>query len=224
MSELLHTELVSPAGLTPHPKNYRTHSAAQVDHICASIQTHGMYRNVVIAQDGTILAGHGVVAACVKLGMPSIAVVRLPIGPDDVRALQVLAGDNEISNLADVDDRQLSEILKSIADIDVENLMGTGYDQSQLAALTYVTRHRSEIPTMNAAAAWAGLPEYEEGEPPIKLVVNFKSFEDRERFRVETGIQMDSAKPDGRTWSTRWPWTDHEAMADFRFIQGAEEQ
>ena len=56
-------ELLPLAELRPHPRNDGTHPPDELAHLKASITTHGVYRNVVIAQDGTILAGHGVIQA-----------------------------------------------------------------------------------------------------------------------------------------------------------------
>lgn len=44
--------------LRAHPRNYRRHPDDQLAHIMRSIELHGFYRAVVIARDGTVLAGH----------------------------------------------------------------------------------------------------------------------------------------------------------------------
>ena len=122
------TETVPVLSLKRHPRNYREHRPEQVAHIVASIRQHGFYRNVVIANDNTILAGHGVVAACKEMGLDAVPVVRLDIAPDSPLALKLLTGDNEISRGADTDDRVLAEILRDVMDGDPMNLIGTGYD------------------------------------------------------------------------------------------------
>ena len=112
----MNIETVPINNLKPHPQNYKEHPENQLDHIIKSINEHGFYRNVVIAKDDTILAGHGVVMACIKMGKKEIPCIRLDIESDSTQALKVLTSDNEITNLAQVDDRQLSEILKEILD------------------------------------------------------------------------------------------------------------
>jgi ParB-like chromosome segregation protein Spo0J len=108
------TEVVAIADLKPHPKNYRAHPPDQLAHIAQSIREHGVYRNIVIARDGTVLAGHGVLEALKQLESTHATVVRLDIGPDDPRAIKVLTGDNEIGRLAEIDDRVLSELLSGL--------------------------------------------------------------------------------------------------------------
>lgn len=49
--------------LRSHPRNYRKHPAKQLTRIRESLRDHGFYKNVVAAEDLTILTGHGVVLA-----------------------------------------------------------------------------------------------------------------------------------------------------------------
>src|SRR5258707_279190 len=100
-------EIVAVADLKPHPQNYREHPDDELEHIVESIRANGFYRNVVVARDNTLLAGHGVVQAAKKLGKTEIPVLRLDLDPDDPKALKVLVGDNEIARMAMVDDRAL---------------------------------------------------------------------------------------------------------------------
>ena len=129
-------EVVPITSLKPHPRNYRRHPDDQRDHIEASMREHGVYRNVVIARDGTILAGHGVVEAATHAGVTEVPVVRLDVDPDDPAAIQVLVGDNGAGLLAEVDHRLLTDHLKALAEMDA--LLGTGYDEMALAALTAI--------------------------------------------------------------------------------------
>ena len=61
--------------LVPYAKNARTHSASQVDQIAASIREWGWTNPVLVAEDGTIIAGHGRVLAARKLGVAEVPVM-----------------------------------------------------------------------------------------------------------------------------------------------------
>jgi hypothetical protein len=199
-------EMVAVADLKPHPRNYRRHTPEQLMHLEQSLREHGFYRNIVVAEENTILGGHGIVEAAQLKGVTTVPVVRLPYPPDDPRALKVLAGDNEILHFAEVDDRALSEILKEVRDADLTGLLGTGFDDAQLANLVFVTRGAHELAGLDAAAEWVGMPEYEPQVRAIQLTVFFDTPEDREKAlglldithvkRYETGT---------KTWSTWWP-------------------
>ena len=147
-------EIVDLSAMQPHPRNYQEHPDAQLQHIEASIKTHGIYRNIVLADDGTILAGHGVVAAAARAGRTSIPARRMPYGPDDPRAIQLLVADNEIARLAIRDDMAISELLKSVRDesATVENsLLGTGYDDESALELisSIVDEPTADVPSDN---------------------------------------------------------------------------
>lgn len=208
-------ETVNISELHPHPRNYRGHPDDQINHLMESIKEHGFYRNIVIARDGTILAGHGVVKAVEKMGIESVPVIRLDVDSDDTRALKVLAGDNEIGKLGEIDDRALSEMLKEIKDFDIDGLLGTGYDEMMLANLAMVTRPASEIKDFDAAAAWAGMPEYEEGgdDKAIRVMVTFRSEEDKMKFASILGLSFTD-----KTKATWWPAKKNEDYSSVKFL------
>lgn len=171
--------------LKPHPKNYREHEDEQLKHIEESIRANGIYRNVVASSDGFILAGHGVVKACGRMGIEEIQVTIVPHKHDTPKAMKLLTGDNEIANLGVIDDRALTEILKGVHEHD--DLLGTGFDEIQLATLVLATRTVDEIEDFDAAAEWVGMPEYE-NEKTLKLILHFEKDGDRKKALGVLGL------------------------------------
>ena len=207
-------EVTSLSSLRPHPKNYRTHPEDQLAHIVASIKRHGFYRNIVVAKDGTILAGHGVVEAAKKMSLEKVPLVRLDLAPDDPRALQLLAGDNEIGLLAEVDDAALANILKELQDLDPEALLGTGVTEFGLDKLTAALAG-----PVNAEEEWAkaGMPAFDQQDKTAhrQILVSFKSDEAVKAFAKLTDHPISE--------QTRFMWfpkeeiirtTDKRYMAD----------
>lgn len=182
--------MLDPRTLKPHPRNYRKHPMSQLRHIIDSIETHGFYRNVVVAKDLTILAGHGVTDAALQMGLAKIPVITMDIDADDPRAIKLLTGDNEIANLSEVNDRLLTELLKEIMGEQDLGLTGTGFDAEQLASLVMVTRPASEIKDKNEAAEWVGMPDWEVEPAPIKLIVSFANESDRSEFARIIGYNL----------------------------------
>jgi hypothetical protein len=127
-------EIVPISELKPHPRNYRKHPKEQLKHIVESIKENKIYRNIVIAKDNTILAGHGVIEGLQILDATEAPCIRLDIDFDSPEALKVLAGDNEIANLANDNSFLLAELLKEVSD-KTDNLIGTGYTDSTLEDL-----------------------------------------------------------------------------------------
>jgi hypothetical protein len=213
--ELPPTEVADISTLRPHPRNYKKHPEDQLLHIESSLRQFGQYRNVVVARDSTILAGHGVVEAMTRLGWPRCIVIRLNVDSDSPAALKVVALDNELPKFAETDDRALTEILKYVREADPESLLGTGFTEQNLAALLMVTRPASEIGSMDAAAEWVGMPEYDgTGEDRFRLIVSFKNEEDRKNFVEERKIEI--VKRESRSWITWWPFIPYK-KADSRF-------
>src|SRR5579883_2561419 len=101
-------ERIPIAELKPHPRNYKVHPEDELDHIAESLKNHGFYKNIIIAKDNTILAGHGVIEAAKRLGMTEAPCCRVALSPDDPRAIKILIGDNEIGHMAEINDRLLT--------------------------------------------------------------------------------------------------------------------
>lgn len=196
--------------LKPHPKNYKKHPEDQLKHLCKSIEENGLYRHIVLANDDTILAGHGVVLACEKLNITQVPTIKLPINSDDSKAIKLLTADNEVGHLAISDDRQLSDILKQI--LDDGDLLGTGYDEMMLSNLLYVTRPESEIKTLDEAKEWVGLPEYEKSSIPLKITVSFENEEDRREFARTLSIPITD-----KTKSTWFPYKENDDVKSVEF-------
>lgn len=205
-------EMVLVSELKPHPRNYQEHPDDQIEHLIQSVEENTFYRNIVVARDGTILAGHGMWQATKRMGRERIPVIRLDIDPNSSQALKVMAGDNETSHLADRDDRLLTEMLKEIkdsADDGVDGLLGTGYDEMMLANLVYMTRAQDEIEDFDAAAHWVGMPEYDEGQGTLKIIVSFRNKADQMKF-----VRMLDLKFIGGIGKTRSVWWPHKEKGD----------
>lgn len=201
--------------LIPHPRNYKKHPEDQIKHLCESIKENGIFRPIVLAEDNTILAGHGVVLACKKLDIKQVPTIKLNIKSDSKQALKVLTADNEVSHLAIGDDRALSEILKELLNDEV-GLLGTGYDEMMLSNLLYVTRPASEIKTMDEAEEWTGLPSYEKSVLPMKITVSFENEEDRREFATKLSIPL--------TNKTKSTWYPYKAPDDMRNVEFSDEE
>lgn len=218
--EAIQAIMVPIEDLKPHPRNYRSHPDDQLEHIIQSIRDNGFYRNIVVTQDGVILAGHGVVEASKKLGIQQVPVITLPIDADDPRALKVLAGDNMVSHLAQDDDRMLTELLKELSEEQEAGLLGTGFDDMMLANLLMVTRPETEIADIDEAAEWVGMPDHDPGELQVKLVIQFRSEADRTALLKK----LDQADIDVEGKATISTWYPPKERNDLASLEWSEEQ
>ena len=68
-------EMWQAADLVPYAKNARQHPREQIDQIAASMERFGFTIPMLVAEDGTIIAGHGRLMAAVQLGLAEVPVM-----------------------------------------------------------------------------------------------------------------------------------------------------
>jgi len=126
-------EMVSIGQLLPYARNARTHDDAQVAQIAASIKEFGFNNPILIADDQSIVAGHGRLAAARKLGLAEVPVVRLSHLSDTQRKAYILA-DNRLALNAGWDNDLLKLELQEleIEGVDLEML---GFSKEELDGL-----------------------------------------------------------------------------------------
>jgi ParB-like chromosome segregation protein Spo0J len=125
-------ELVAVADLKAHPRNYRHHPPAQIEHIVASFRAFGVLPTIVVARDGTILGGHGVWITARSLGVPQVPATRLDLDPHEPAALKLVAALNFSDRLALDDEQALAALLADATEHDLGALLGTGLTADDL--------------------------------------------------------------------------------------------
>ena len=113
--------------LAPWARNARTHSKKQVRQIAASIRQFGFTNPVLIDEAGTILAGHGRVAAAKLLGMTEVPCLRIEHMSENEKRAYVLA-DNKLALNAGWDEDFLAAELGALVSADLDFDVGlTGF-------------------------------------------------------------------------------------------------
>ena len=165
-------QLVPLDELKPHPRNYRSHPAAQIEHLAESFRAFGVLPTTVIARDGTILGGHGVMITARRLGLDAIPATRLDLDPDSPAALKLLAALNFLDRLALDDESALATLLADIRENDAAALLGSGWEDRDLTRLVAKINpappddfrdYGSDVPTdyecPSCGYAWSGPPK-----------------------------------------------------------------
>lgn len=88
-------ELIGLSSLKVDSKNSRAHSDEQIERLCASIAEFGFVAPVLVAEDNTIIAGHGRVMAAKRSGLRDIPCVRVSHLTQAQRRAYVIA-DNKL--------------------------------------------------------------------------------------------------------------------------------
>ena len=127
----MNIETVSITDLQAHPRNYRGHPQEQIEHLKASLAEYGIVKNIGVASDNVILAGHGLVQAARELGYTELPVYRIAMPSTDPKAQKFMVLDNEVSRVAVDDEDKLAILLKELEN----DLLGTGYDSNDINSI-----------------------------------------------------------------------------------------
>lgn len=132
--------------LKPYEKNAKIHDEIQIAKIANSINTFGFRQAVLVDGDGTIIVGHGRVAAAKKLGITEIRNVGFArkgdqfvpyqiiddLTPDQIKAYRI--ADNKLNEsdwdmaLIDSELATLSTELQELTGFTIEDLEGADQD------------------------------------------------------------------------------------------------
>jgi DNA modification methylase len=119
--------------LVLYSRNARTHSPAQVDQIAASMREWGWTNPILTDEDGTIIAGHGRVAAAQKLGLPEVPVM-IARGWSEAKKRAYCIADNKLALNAGWDEEMLAAELSDLQELafDIDLI---GFAEKELSRL-----------------------------------------------------------------------------------------
>ncbi len=122
-----------PGSLRPAPRNARTHSKKQIRQIANSIERFGFTNPVLVDETGSILAGHGRVAAAKLLGLAEVPVLCIgDLSPADRKAY--LLADNKLALNAGWDQEVLALELQELIDLEFDVDL-TGFALAEVDAI-----------------------------------------------------------------------------------------
>jgi ParB family chromosome partitioning protein len=126
-------KMVDGGVLTPHPRNSRIHSAAQIQQICDSIEEFGFTNPLLVDENNVVLAGHGRLQAGQSMGMTKFPVVQITHLTEAQKRAYIIA-DNKLALNSGWDEKMLAEELGNLTSEDF-SLEVTGFDIRELGAM-----------------------------------------------------------------------------------------
>lgn len=131
-----------------YARNARTHSPAQIEQIKNSIQCFGFVIPVTLEDDGTLIAGHGRVAAAKLLGRKTVPAVRVS-HLDEVQKRALRLADNKIAENAGWNKKLLAIEFDDLVAIDLKtdisfDLTVTGFASAEIDRLVETGGAESE--------------------------------------------------------------------------------
>ena len=142
--------------LTPYARNARTHSAAQVAQLAASIREWGWTTPVLVSPDGGLIAGHGRLLAAQQLGLETVPVV-IAEGWSSAKTRAYVLADNQLAQNAGWDSELLALELGELGELGFD-LELTGFSGDDIGTLLNgwksdiegVEQHGDEMETIGA--------------------------------------------------------------------------
>jgi DNA modification methylase len=120
------------AALQLDPRNARMHTSRQIRQIAKSIEAFGFNVPVLVDHAGKVLAGHGRVLACQKLGWEHVPTIELAhLTPEQARAFAI--ADNRLTETSSWDDALLAESLRELAAVELNfDIEATGFTMGEI--------------------------------------------------------------------------------------------
>jgi DNA modification methylase len=130
--------------LKPHPSNARTHSRQQIRQIASSIQLFGFTNPILIANDRTVIAGHGRIEGAKQLGLTEVPTILLEnLTEQQVRAYVI--ADNRIAEKAGWNKEILAiELQHLILNDDCLDVTVTGFEVAEIDLIIEETHSKAQ--------------------------------------------------------------------------------
>lgn len=127
-------KMVPLAELRPNPKNCNRHSEYQLGLLAKVMQAHGWRAPITVSNlSGLIIRGHGRLAAA-QLAGETEAPVDFQDYASEQQEIEDMLADNRLSELAEMDDTALADLLKELQAQEVD-LELAGYNEDELQRL-----------------------------------------------------------------------------------------
>lgn len=113
-------------------RNPRRHSDRQIKQLARSIADVGFISPAIVDRHGNVLAGHGRILACQKLGHKTIPVIQAD-HLSEAQAKAFAIADNRLSELSDWDDELLAGALQELSKLDLDfSIETTGFTVGEI--------------------------------------------------------------------------------------------
>jgi DNA modification methylase len=146
--------------IKPNPRNAKTHSRKQIRQIANSINEFGFTTQLVVTEDGELIAGHGRYEAAKLLGLKQVPVIVVTgLSPAKRRAYAI--ADNKIAENAGWDRERLAIEIPELTDLLAEeglDLSILGFEPVEIEQLRADFEENSSDPEDAVDPSWAEAP------------------------------------------------------------------
>jgi hypothetical protein len=193
-----------------NPLNYRRHGEAQRQALRQMLGGIGWVQSVIEnKRTGNLIDGH----ARIEEALRDDPKQRVPFVQVDLTAAEekaVLATLDPLAGMAEIDPEMLDKLYQqTIASMpELEQLLG------ELRA-PYVGRRDPGY--LNSTDEWIGMPDFEAGIDPFKVIINFDTEKARDEFVKTKRLRF--LRKEARTWTTWHPFKEREDRAAVQYVE-----
>lgn len=176
-------ELLNPNKLKDHLKNRNKHAQDQIERLSELYKYQGIRHPIIISNlSKCIVAGHGRKLAAIRAGVKEFPVVYQDFNSEE-QEYAFIQSDNAIALWAELD---FSAINNDVIDF------GSEFNPNNLAIKDFKLDDKIEmINKGDENSEWIGMPEFNEGEKYIKLIIQFISEDNRKQYCEKNNIKIE---------------------------------
>lgn len=210
------------------PRNPKEHD---LDAIESSMRRFGYTLPMVRDErTGRLVAGHGRLEVLLRMqGRGDPAPRRIRVDEDGRWRAPVLLGvsfdseeeaeayllvDNRTVEAGGWDHTALAAMLKDQLERAPEDASNLGWSDAEIQR---IIAEADSVERVNdpSETEWVGMPEFEPGELPFRIIINFKDDAARHKYATEQGFIF--TKKQTRVWSCWWPSREREDLKSLKY-------
>jgi ParB-like chromosome segregation protein Spo0J len=126
-------ESIDPHELRFNESNARAHGERNLRAIMKSLQEFGQQKPIIVSRELEVIAGHGTLAAAMRLKLAKVWIVKSSLTYDEAQAYGI--ADNRTADLAKWDEVALRTSLAEIAESEHNLLAASGFSKKEVEAM-----------------------------------------------------------------------------------------
>lgn len=170
--------------IKPYEKNPNKHGQDQVQRLAKIYEYQGIRHPIVICKDRNVIAaGHCRLSSARVLGLKEFPVVYQKFESDE-QFYSFVTSDNAIADWAILDFSEINAMIPNLGpdfDIDWFGLKNFKIDMNDLI---------EDVNKGDESSEWIDMPEFKVGEKEFRLIICFKTEEERQVFIDQNKIQI----------------------------------
>jgi hypothetical protein len=161
---------------------------------------------------GNLIDGHARIEEALRED-PDQQVPYLKVDLSESEEKAVLLSLDPISTMADIDPAAFEELYQQVV-AEMPELEGI---IDGISAHLFDLGEHEKTEMLNNTNEWVGMPEFEPGQLPLKIIINFETEKDRHQFAAEHKLEF--LQKQSKAWTTWYPFKERADRSSLRYEQ-----